>query len=95
MENKTTHYKPRVKFTKKMKKEYTILSPMMAPIHASVILPVLRREGFNVEIIESGGTEAIQKGLKYVHNDLCYPGLLITGQMINAMESGKYKNTAG
>lgn len=96
MENKTTHYKPRVKFTKKMKKEYTILSPMMAPIHASVILPVLRREGFNVEIIESGGTEAIQKGLKYVHNDLCYPGLLITGQMINAMESGKYdpKKTA-
>jgi len=96
LENKTTHYKPRVKFTKKMKKEYTILSPMMAPIHASVILPVLRREGFNVEIIESGGTEAIQKGLKYVHNDLCYPGLLITGQMINAMESGKYdpKKTA-
>lgn len=90
MEKKDTHYKPRVKFTKKMKKEYTILCPMMAPVHAAIILPVFAREGFKVEMIDSGGAEAVQKGLKYVHNDLCYPGLLITGQMINAMESGKY-----
>ena len=90
MEQNKTHYRPRVKFTKKMKKEYTILCPMMAPIHASIILPVFAKEGLNVKIIESGGAEAIEKGLKYVHNDLCYPGVLVTGQMINAVESGKY-----
>ena len=96
MENKGTHYKPRVKFTKKMRKEYTILSPMLAPIHAAIVLPTLRRQGFRVEIIETNTEDAIQMGLKYAHNDLCYPGILTTGQMISAMMSGKYdpKKTA-
>ena len=90
LENNKTHYKPKTKFTRKMRKEYTILSPMLAPIHAAIVLPALRRQGFNVEIIDVDGEDAIQKGLKYVHNDLCYPGVLTTGQMISAMQSGKY-----
>jgi len=96
LENSKTHYKPKTKFTRKMRKEYTILSPMLAPIHAAIVLPALRRQGFNVEIIDTDGEDAIQKGLKYVHNDLCYPGVLTTGQMISAMQSGKYdpKKTA-
>lgn len=89
---KTTspHYKPYTKFTKKMKKDYTILSPMMCPIHFALLKPVMRRQGFNVELMENEGPDVIEKGLKYVHNDICYPCSLITGQMLATMESGKY-----
>lgn len=85
-----THARERIKFTRKMKKEYTILSPMLAPIHFAILKPMLERQGFHVELMENEGPDVIQKGLKYVQNDICYPALLITGQMLATMESGKY-----
>ncbi|MBQ8148056.1 MAG: 2-hydroxyacyl-CoA dehydratase [Lachnospiraceae bacterium] len=90
MENKNTHYKERVKFTLKMKKDYTILIPDMAKLHFRLIEPILSRQGFHIDLMGAEGPEVLQKGLKYVHNDICYPALLITGQMLTAMESGKY-----
>lgn len=88
--NKDTHYKERVKFTRKMKKEYTVLIPDMAPIHFRLIEPILRKQGFRIGLMGAEGPEVIQKGLKTVHNDICYPALLITGQMLTAIESGEY-----
>ena len=73
-----------------MKKDYTILSPMMCPIHFRLLQPVFQRVGYRVELMENEGPDVIQKGLKYVHNDICYPCSLITGQMLATMESGKY-----
>ena len=73
-----------------MKKDYTILSPMMCPIHFRLLRPVFQRVGYKVDIMENEGPDVIQKGLKYVHNDICYPCSLITGQMLATMESGKY-----
>lgn len=90
MKNKNTHYRERVKFTLKMKKDYTILIPEMAPLHFRLIQPILSRQGFKIDLMGAEGPEVLQKGLKYVHNDICYPALLITGQMLTAMESGKY-----
>ncbi len=88
--NKTTHYRDRVKFTLKMKKTHTILSPSMAPIHFKILRPILLRQGFNVEIMENEGPEVLQLALKYLHNDMCYPSMLTTGQMLATMMSGKY-----
>ena len=90
MDKKDTHYRERIRFTLKMKKEYTILIPEMAKLHFALIKPILNRQGFRVELMDAEGPEVIQKGLKYVHNDICYPALLITGQMLTAIESGKY-----
>lgn len=90
MKNKKSHYRERVKFTLKMKKDYTILIPEMAPLHFRLIEPILSRQGFKIDLMGAEGPEVLQKGLKYVHNDICYPALLITGQMLTAMESGKY-----
>lgn len=90
MNNNNTHYKERVKFTLKMKKDYTILIPEMAPLHFRLIEPILSRQGFHIDLMGAEGPDVLQKGLKYVHNDICYPALLITGQMLTAMESGKY-----
>lgn len=80
----------RLIFTKEMKNEYTILAPMMAPIHFTLICKVFTHYGYNVELLDTDGPEIAQTGLKYVHNDTCYPALLVIGQLINALESGKY-----
>ena len=85
-----SHYRQRIKFTKKMKRDYTILSPSMAPIHFQLLRPVFQRQGFHVDIMENEGPEVLQLALKYLHNDLCYPAMLTTGQMLATMKSGKY-----
>ena len=80
----------RVFFTKSMRKTHTILVPMMLPIHFSMLKNVLLDEGYNVELLTNVGPKVVEAGLKYVHNDTCYPALLVIGQMIEALESGKY-----
>ena len=80
----------RVIFTKEMKKEYTILVPNMAEIHFELLARVLRQHGYNAELLRTNGREIVDEGLKYVHNDTCYPALLVIGQLINALNSGRY-----
>ncbi len=79
-----------VQFTKEMKKDYVILAPNMLPMHFELILQVMRNYGYNMELLRTSGHEIADTGLKYVHNDTCYPALLVIGQFINAIQSGKY-----
>ena len=90
MKENKTHYKGRVKFTHKMIKEHTLLIPEMAPLHFRLIKPILGRDGYKTAMMGYEGPDVLAKGLKYVHNDICYPCLLITGQMLTALESGEY-----
>ncbi|MBC5580673.1 2-hydroxyacyl-CoA dehydratase [Anaerofilum sp. BX8] len=78
------------KFTREMRVTHKILIPQMLPIHFSLIEKVLRQEGYDVEVLKNDGPSVVQTGLKYVHNDTCYPALLVIGQMIDALNSGKY-----
>lgn len=80
----------RLLFTKEMKEEYTILLPMMAPIHFNMIRNVFTHYGYKTVLLDTEGPEIAQVGLKYVHNDTCYPALLVIGQFIHALQSGKY-----
>lgn len=80
----------RLLFTKEMKKEYTILMPGMLPIHFSLLRELLVLYGYRVELLDYTGPEVIDTGLKYVHNDICYPAQLVIGQFIHALQSGKY-----
>ena len=83
----------RVLFTEDMRKDYTILVPTMLPIHFRMICGVLNSYGYHAELltdIENRIERIKECGLKYVHNDACYPALLVTGQLIDALESGKY-----
>ena len=78
-------------FTKEMKdKGYTILIPQMAPIHFELLETAVRSCGYNVELLRNCTEHTVETGLKYVNNDACYPSILTTGQMIEALESGKY-----
>ncbi|WMM25155.1 2-hydroxyacyl-CoA dehydratase [Tissierella sp. MB52-C2] len=79
-----------VVFTKEMKKDYTILIPDMSSIHFSLFKNVFEQYGYKVEILKNEGPSVVNEGLKYVHNDICYPALLVIGQMIDALNSGKY-----
>lgn len=80
----------RILFTKEMKQEYTILCPQMAEIHFSLVVNIFRNCGYNMVLLKNDGPNVVHEGLKYVHNDTCYPALLVIGQFMDALKSGKY-----
>ena len=80
----------RVLFTKDMRKDYTILCPQMSPIHFDLLEPAIRSCGYNIEVLKNDNRTAIDTGLKYVNNDACYPSLIVIGQIMDALLSGKY-----
>ncbi|MBQ8759106.1 MAG: 2-hydroxyacyl-CoA dehydratase, partial [Clostridia bacterium] len=77
-------------FTEEMKKDYTILIPTMLPRHFKIMIGIMKSYGYNAVLLENMGPDVITQGLKYVHNDTCYPAQLVIGQMLDALESGKY-----
>ena len=81
---------PYPRFTQDMKATHTILFPQMAPIHFAMISAAMSQEGYRTKVLENGGPEVAQEGLKYVHNDTCYPALLVIGQFIDALKSGEH-----
>ncbi|MDD3165155.1 MAG: 2-hydroxyacyl-CoA dehydratase [Oscillospiraceae bacterium] len=80
----------RLLFTKEMKQEYTILMPQMLPIHFGMFRQMLQLEGYQVEQLNNCGRNVVDEGLKYVHNDTCYPALLVIGQFMDAIRNGGY-----
>ncbi len=77
-------------FTKNMRKNYTILFPQMAPIHFDLIESAVQSCGYDFHLLKDCTNHTVEVGLKYVNNDACYPSILTTGQMIEALQSGKY-----
>nr|WP_245542139.1 acyl-CoA dehydratase activase-related protein [Propionispira raffinosivorans] len=82
-------------FTKD-KKNYTVLAPQMSPMHFQFLQVCLKKAGYHIIIPKVKKSSAIEEGLKYVHNDACYPAVLVIGQMISALKSGEFdlKKTA-
>ena len=80
----------KVPFTKEMRKDYTILIPQMAPIHFELLESAVNSCGYNVKLLDKCTQKTVETGLKYVNNDACYPSILTTGQMIEALQSGEY-----
>jgi len=77
----------RLLFTEEMKKDYTILMPQMLPIHFGMFRKLFELEGYRVVQLNNGGRPVVDEGLKYVHNDTCYPALLVIGQFIDAIKT--------
>ena len=77
-------------FTEEMKKDYTILMPNMLPMHFKLLISVMNHYGYHFELLETSGPEIAETGLKYTHNDTCYPAVLVIGQFMDALLSGKY-----
>ena len=83
----------RTVFTKEMRKDYTILCPQMSPIHFELLQPAFRAAGYNLVVLDNDNRTAINAGLKFVNNDACYPSLMVVGQIMDAVMSGKYDMT--
>ncbi len=83
-------------FTEEMRKDYTILCPQMSPIHFDLLGPAMSACGYHLEVLSNDNRHSVDVGLKYVNNDACYPSLLVVGQIMQALLSGKYdlKKTA-
>ena len=82
----------RKKFFKRIAKEnYTLLCPDMLPIHFALLTKVVKyTHNLNIKIVTPEGRAAKDEGLKSVHNDACYPALIVLGQCIAELKSGKY-----
>ena len=93
-ENKERDIQPsainNVVFTKEMRKTYTILCPQMSPIHFNIMQPAFNAAGYKLEVLPNDNKDAVDVGLKYVNNDACYPSLMVVGQIMQALLSGKY-----
>ena len=87
---KESYVHKRVEFTKEMKINHTIISPQMSPIHFDIIQEAFKHSGYNLVILPSTDKKAVEIGLKYVNNDACFPSILVTGQIIEALKSGEY-----
>ena len=83
----------RTVFTREMRKDYTILCPQMSPIHFELLQPAFRAAGYNLVVLDNDNRTAINAGLKFVNNDACYPSLMVVGQIMDAVMSGKYDMT--
>lgn len=83
----------RVVFTEEMRKNYTILCPQMSPIHFELLQPAFQSAGYQIEVLGNDGKTAVDMGLKYVNNDACYPSLIVVGQIMDAILSGRYDLT--
>ncbi|HHT88899.1 MAG TPA: 2-hydroxyacyl-CoA dehydratase [Clostridiales bacterium] len=77
-------------FTEEMKETHTILAPQMSPIHFELLEPALRYGGYNVVVLPNDNRRSVDVGLQYVNNDACYPSLMVVGQIMDALLSGKY-----
>ena len=77
-------------FTKEMKDEYTILMPQMSPIHFDLAEVGAQAAGYKFKLLKDCSESTVETGLRYVNNDACYPAILTTGQLIEALESGEY-----
>ena len=79
-----------VRFTEDMIKTHTILVPNMLPVHFRLLMAIFEHKGYKVELLENDSRAVVDEGLKNVHNDACYPALLVIGQFMDALNSGKY-----
>ncbi|MBQ8825512.1 MAG: 2-hydroxyacyl-CoA dehydratase [Oscillospiraceae bacterium] len=80
----------RLLFTEEMKEEYTVLVPQMLPVHFSLIVKIFNNHGYKMKVLNNTGRRVVDEGLRNVHNDTCYPALLVIGQMMDALKSGEY-----
>ena len=81
----------KIVFTKEMRKRHTLLMPMLSPIHQEGLVDLaLQASGYDVVCLPAEDKEAVNVGLKYVNNDACYPAIISIGQLVEALQSGKY-----
>ncbi len=89
-EENASYTQDKVVFTEDMREKYTILCPQMAPPAFEMVEQVMNRHNYNFKVLDKATNEDVEVGLKYVHNDACYPTIMVVGQLMHALLSGTY-----
>lgn len=79
----------RPRFTEECRRTYTIIAPQMAPIQFRLLETTLRKYGYRLVIPQMPDRSAIDLGLRYIHNDMCYPAIVVIGQLLSVIQSGQ------
>lgn len=87
---KSAAYKAQPEFTEEMRMTHTIIAPQMSPIHFNLLESAFKSAGYDLVVLSDYSQAVVEEGLKYVNNDACYPAILTIGQLIHALNSGKY-----
>ena len=95
-DNKYKTYEYKKNYFKEEDKKHTLLFPDMSPFHMQFLKVALDSEGYNTVYLNESNNHTVEMGLKYVNNDACYPAIIVIGQLIESLKSGKYdlKNTS-
>ncbi len=70
-------------------KNRKILIPQFAPIHFELMKGLMGNYGYDIVVLDDS-KNAINEGLKHLNNDVCYPAVVVIGQILDALKSGKY-----
>lgn len=71
-------------------RHYKILVPFFTPFISPLIPAVMSLAGYDMECLPMSDARSCELGLKYANNEVCYPATLVVGDLIKALQSGKY-----
>ena len=67
-----------------------ILVPNFSPVLSSVVESEFGAVGYDFEVLPPADADSEAYGLKYVNNEVCYPAIMTIGDILKALDSGKY-----
>ncbi len=91
-EKKNNGKKPAISLPPYLKadKKKIIIGPNLSQFYALFSESIFFQEGYNFELLPVADRLSVETGLKYVNNDICYPATIMIGDIIKALQSGKY-----
>ena len=90
IENEYQPYEYKKNIFKKEDKKHTLLFPDMSQFHMPLLGAALESTGYKPVYLKETTEEMVETGLKYVNNDACYPAIIVIGQLVHTLLSGKY-----
>lgn len=76
-------------YTKEHRKK-TLLIPNVSWAFTQILTASIGMQGYNVEPLPIANRNAVKLGKKFVHNDMCYPAQITIGELLSALDEGKF-----
>ena len=84
--------KPFLSFRKEDKKR-TIWAPFFAEDYSSYLPAVFKNAGYEFKILPKPDRQSVELGLQYANNDICYPGIVVIGDIIKALKYSQFNTS--
>lgn len=67
-----------------------IIAPFFSQFYSPLVEGLFSNHGYEVETLPPADRESVNVGLKYTNNEICYPAIVVIGDIIKALQTGKY-----